>query len=203
MRGYDTAEYAATRLVDTIIMHNNEPVFVHKIGVKDDKISVRCTRLLDEEDKVMEVYLSECDINPVSLGYVNYKKSASYIMRTPKRNDWRQGLRMLNIVDVEGSSPRGIPYRVIAQTIMGKFPTFQSSLERLNSRDKIVSMAFSRDFSITNKGALTYKGLIDVGNVSMENGNVLIHDNCNWVGEALDEALNGNLVSPEGTKEAA
>ena len=189
MRRYDTAEYAATRLVDTIIMHNNEPVLVHKVGMMDDQISVRCTKLLDEEDKMMEVYLSECDINPVSLGYVNHKKNAHYIMRAPMRRDWRQGLRMLNIVDSEGANPRNIPYRTIAHTIMGRFPSFVSTLERLNSKDKIVRMAFSRDFSVTNKGSLTYKGLLDVGTVNMENGSILINDNCNWIGEALDESL--------------
>lgn len=189
MRGYDTAEYAATRLVDTIIMHNNEPILVHKVGMIDDQISVRCTRLLDEEDKVMEVYLSECDINPVSLGYVNHKKNAHYIMRAPMRRDWRQGLRMLNLVDSEGASPRGIPYRTIAHTIMGSYPTFKSSLERLNSKDKILRMAFSRDFSVTREGDLTYKGMIDVGKVDMNSGSILINDNCNWVGEALDESM--------------
>lgn len=189
MRGYDTAEYAASRLLETIIMHNKEPVFVHSVGTMDNKISVRCTRLLDDEDKLIDVYLDDCDINPVSLGYVNHKNSAYYIMRAPMRRDWRQGLRMLNLVDVEGASPRGIPYRTIAHTIMGSFPTFKSSLERLNNKEKIQRIAFARDFSISADGILTYKGMIDVGNVSMTNGSVLLHDNCNWVGEALDESL--------------
>lgn len=188
MRGYDTAEYAATRLIDTIIMYNKEPVLVHKVGLIGDKISVRCSKLLDDAS-VIEVYLSDCDINPVSLGYVNHKKTAHYIMRAPMRRDWRQGLRMLNIVDSEGANPRGIPYHTIAHTIMGNYPTFKSTLERLNSRDKILRMAFCRDFSITKEGDLTYKGLIDVGNVNMDNGSILINDNCNWVGEALDESL--------------
>lgn len=193
MRGYDTAEYAASRLVETIIMYDGEPVLVRSVGMMDDQISVRCTRLLDEEDKLMDVYLDDCDINPVSLGYVNHKKTAHYIMRAPMRRDWRQGLRMLNIVDSEGASPRGIPYRTIAHTIMGSYPTFKSSLERLNGKDKILRMAFSRDFSVTKEGDLTYKGLIDVGKVDMNSGSILIHDNCNWIGEALDEALDGSV----------
>lgn len=189
MRGYDTAEYAASRLIDTIIMYDKEPVLVHRVGTTDDRISLRCTKLLDEEDKMIEVYLSDCDINPVSLGYVNHKKNAHYIMRAPMRRDWRQGLRMLNIVDVDGASPRGIPYHTIAQTIMGNFPTFKSSLDRLNGKDKIQRIAFSRDFSVDLTGILTYKGMIDVGNVDMNNGSILINDNCNWIGEALDESL--------------
>lgn len=96
---------------------------------------------------------------------------------------------MLNIVDSEGASPRGIPYRTIAQTIMGNYPTFKSALEKLNSKDKIVRIAFSRDFSLSNEAHLTYKGLIDVGTVNMENGSILINDNCNWIVEALDESM--------------
>lgn len=189
MRGYDTAEYAASRLVETIIMHKGQPVLVHSVGTVDGDITVRCTALDDELESVIEVSLSECDINPVSLGYVNHKKTAHYIMRAPMRRDWRQGLRMLNIVDVEGSSPRGIPYRVIAQTIMGKFPTFKSSLERLNSKDKTERIAYCRDFSIAMNGMLTYKGMLDVAKVNMDNGSIHINDNCNWIGEALDESL--------------
>lgn len=189
MRGYDTAEYAASRLVDTIITHQGEPILVRSVGMIDNEIAIRFNSLLDDEDDVREAYLSDCDLNPVSLGYVNHKKDSHYIMRAPMRRDWRQGLRMLNIIDPEGNSPRLLPYRVIAQTIMGRFPTFQSTLERLNGKEKIIRMAYSRDFSITNEGSLTYKGLIDVATVNMENGSIHINDNCNWVGEALDESL--------------
>lgn len=187
MRGYDTAEYAHTRLVETIITYNKEPVFVNKVYDKDGVIFVRFAKLL--EDVQLDVPLSDCDINPVQLGYINHKSDALYIMRTPMRRDWRQGLRMLNIVGTDGSSPRAVPYSVIAHTIMGRFPSFKSVLERLNSSEKIHRLAYSRDFAVNKKGDITYKGLIDIGTVSMSNGSISINDNCGWIVEALDESL--------------
>lgn len=189
MRGYDTAEYASSRLVDTVIMYDKTPVLVMAVGKVNGEITVSCTRLLDKENSIINVPLSRCDINPVSLGYVNYKKAAYYIMRAPMRRDWRQGLRMMNIVDPEGGNPRLLPYNVIAQTILGNYPSFKSSLEQLNSKNKATRMAFCRDFSISSEGELTYKGLIDVGKVNMNSGNILINDNCRWVGEALNESM--------------
>lgn len=188
MRGYDTAEYAASRLVETIILYDGQPVMVNTVGITGGEITLVVTSLLEDSDPFL-VYLKDCDINPVSLGYVNHKKRSYYIMRAPMRRDWRQGLRMLNIVDAEGQNPRLIPYRTIAQTIMGKFPSFKSSLERLNGKEKIEQMAFNRDFAITREGDMKYKSLFTIGKVDMTNGNVLIGDNFNWVREALDEQM--------------
>jgi hypothetical protein len=189
MRGYDTAEYAASRLVETIIRHDGIPVMVQSVGNGvNGEITVGITNLM-EDDPSYIVPLSECDINPVSLGYVNHKKSAHYIMRAPMRRDWRQGLRMLNIVDAEGMNPRLIPYRTIAQTIMGSFPSFKSCLDRLNSKEKIEEMAFNRDFAVNREGDMKYKSLFTIGKVDMTNGNLLIGDNFNWVREALEEQM--------------
>lgn len=188
MRGYDTAEYAASRLIETIICHDKTPVMVNSVGMDGDKIDLIVTNLLEDNDPY-HVHLDECDINPVSLGYVNHKKYAHYIMRAPMRRDWRQGLRMLNIVDAEGMNPRLIPYRTIAQTIMGSFPSFKSCLDRINGKERIEEMAFNRDFAINREGKLRYKGLFSVGTIDMTNGNVLIGDNFNWVREALEEQM--------------
>lgn len=188
MRGYDTVEYAASRLVETIIMYQGDPIMVRRVGYigSPENITIEGTSLINSTE--YQVKLEDCDINPVSLGYVNFNKTATYISRAPMRRDWRQGLRMLNIMDVEGRNPRLIPYRVIANTIMGRYPSFKNSLDSLNS-NKAERVAYCRDFSITNEGVLTYKGLIDVGIVSMDNGNVLINDNTSWVREAFDESL--------------
>lgn len=189
MIGYDTADYAATRLVDTIIRYKDMAVFVKAVGLKNGKISIRCLDLLDEDENLIEAYLEDCDINPVPLGYVNHNKTTHYITRTPMRRDWRQGLRMLNIVDVEGAQPRMIPYHTIAHTILGKYPSFKSCLDRLSSKDKILKMAYCRDFSINNEGVLIYKGLFEVGKIDMINGAITILPEYNWVGEAFDESM--------------
>lgn len=188
MRGYDTVAYAKSRLVETIVRREKVPVLILDVGGTDSNITIFYNELLGEKSHIKEAPLSEFNLDPVSLGYVNHKGYAHYLMRTPMRRDWRQGLRMLNIVDAEGMNPRLISYKSIAQTILGNFPTFKSSLTAL-TKEKVSSIAFHKDFSINKQGVLTHKGMFPIGAVDISNGNVMINDNTNWVREAFEEAM--------------
>lgn len=187
MRGYDTVEYAKSRLSETIITHQGQPYFVSQVGGTNDKIIVVLTSLV--EDKIITANLDECDINPVRLGYVNHKLMSYYIMRAPMRKDWRQGLRMMNIITPDGENPRAIGWKSIAETIMGKYPKYHDAITQVSKPASIKKMAFSRDFSINRIGEIEYKGMFPIGSVNMENGNVLIHDNMNWVADAFNETM--------------
>lgn len=190
MLGYDTVNYAQSRLVDTTIrLKNGIPIHVLDVTGSDNKIIIKYSYLTDEAN-LHETSIDNCDLNPVSLGYVNHNKKAFYIMRMPMRKDWRQGLRMLNMIDSNGLNPRNVPMKSVVNTIMNKFPKIQTCLDNLNSSKKtIFSMAFHKDFSIYKEGALEYKGIIPVGVIDMNNGSLLIYDQYNWVREALDEAM--------------
>jgi hypothetical protein len=187
MRGYDTVAYARTRLLETIVMREKQPVMILAVEGVDDDIELIYNPILESKGMLDKDKLSNFDLNPVSLGYVNHKNYAHYLMRTPMRKDWRQGLRMLNIVDAEGSNPRLISYRSMAQTMMGKFPTFKSTLNTLSKGYEQLSLAFHKDFSIKKEGGLEYKGIFNIGSVNMDNGNVLIEQS--WVREAFEEAM--------------
>lgn len=186
MKHYDTVEYARSRLVETIIRLGNIPVMINQVSGEDDNIILHYESLLNPSND--QAPLSQFNLDPVPLGYVNYKARASYLSRSPMRRDWRQGARMINIVDNDGFSPRGMPYRVIAQTMMGSFPKWKNCLETIASKD-IVSVAFHRDFCVQKNGTITYKGLVDVAETNMENGGVHIFANRSWATEALDEAM--------------
>lgn len=187
MKSYDTVAYARTRLVETIVMREKEPVMIMSVDGEDNNILLTYNPILASKGVFSQDKLSNFDLNPVSLGYVNHKGVAHYLMRTPMRKDWRQGLRMLNVVDAEGMNPRLISYRSMAQTMMGKFPTFKSTLDTLSRGRDYIAQAFHRDFSISRDGVLQYKGIFNVGNVDMSNGSVLIEKN--WVREAFEEAM--------------
>lgn len=189
MRGYDTVEYARSRLVETIIRLKGSPVMVLGVSGKDSDITVEYNDLLNDGVYGMAA-LSDCDLNPVPLGYVNHKRSSHYIMRTPMRRDWRQGLRMLNLVDAEGAQPRLVSYASIGQTILGKFPSFKLSLEMLSTKSlKNKSIAFHRDFAIDCEGLMEYKGTFAAGKIDMTTGSVMMNDNAGWLAEAFDEAM--------------
>lgn len=189
MRGYDTVDYAKSRLVETVIRLNGSPIMVLGVRGEDNDITVEYNDLMN--DGVYGVAkLSDCDLNPVSLGYVNHKKSAYYIMRTPMRRDWRQGLRMLNLVDAQGAQPRLVSYSSIGHTILGKFPSFKETLSMLSTKTRAPkSVAFHRDFAVDVEGKMEYKGFVDAARINMDNGNVTMNDNTNWLAEAFNEAM--------------
>lgn len=192
MRGYDTAAYAASRLVDTIILYDGAPVIVRTVKSSDagTGIAVTFTEILDPTEKVKTDDISKFNLDPVRLGYVNYRKDPVYLTRAPMRRDWRQGLRALNIYDADGNNPRMIPYHVIAQTIMNRYPTFASILETMSSPlFEHGGLAYHRDFCLSREGRLKYKGMFAVGQVNMDNGDVVIDADYSWVGEAFNESM--------------
>lgn len=192
MRGYDTAAYAASRLVDTIILYDGAPVIVRTVKSSDvgTGIAVTFTEILDPTEKVKTDDISKFNLDPVRLGYVNYRKDPVYLTRAPMRRDWRQGLRALNIYDADGNNPRMIPYHVIAQTIMNRYPTFASILETMSSPlFEYGGLAYHRDFCLSREGRLRYKGMFAVGQVNMDNGDVVIDADYSWVGEAFNESM--------------
>lgn len=192
MRGYDTAAYAASRLTDTIIMLDGAPVLVRAVNSSKagSGISILYEEILDPAAGTKKEDISKFDLNPVRLGYVNYRRDPVYITRAPMRRDWRQGLRALNIYDVEGNNPRMIPYHVIANTIMNRYPRFESVLNSLSmAGSPEFGLAYHRDFAINREGKLSYKSIFDVGKVNMDNGDVVLNDNFAWVGEAFNESM--------------
>lgn len=179
---YDTVGYARSRLNDTIITHNDEPIHVIDIHRVNNKFYVIALNLVTGDE--VRVLLDECNIKPVSLGYVNYNKSTFYSMRMPMRRDWRQGLRYINLVDVSGRQYNGIGYGVFVDTIMNNYPTFENALSKLTN---CTSIAFNRDFAISKTGDIEYKGVLVVANYNERDKAFTIHKG--WVREALDEAL--------------
>lgn len=193
MKGYDTAAYAATRLNETVIRHKDDPVMVVQCtpGKRQSDILVYHRKLIDDDGSMISAPIDEYNLDPVPLGYVNHGANATYLTRMPMRKDWRQGARMINIVDPNGYNPSRIGMHQIAVTIKGVFPTIRETLNELNKRLSRPTRlrAFSRDFAISEDSKLMYKGLFEVGTVNMENGGLLVHDNFGWVREALEESM--------------
>lgn len=186
MQGYDTAEYAGSRLVETVIRLGETPVLIHNV----DTDSVGRIRLKYEDimtDVVNRETIDKFNLDPVPLGYVNSDGEARYVTRMPLRNDWKQGIRQRSICDIGGYGINHITYRTIGYTIMGKFPKIATVLERVSRGHS--SMAFSREFAITSRGVLKYKALFDVGKVNMDNGGVAIDPAFSWVKEHYDEVM--------------
>lgn len=100
---YDSTDYAQSRLMDTVVRVNGNPVIV--VGIAD-LAHIEVQTLIKSRRKT--VTMQDLDLEPVELGYVNYNGCAIYASRKPKRQDWRQGLRYENMdfssVQVENRS---------------------------------------------------------------------------------------------------
>lgn len=140
---YDYPDYAASRLVGTVVTYKGDPVLVENI------LSDGISHLQDlKSGDMLVVDMNDLDTTPVPLGFVNKNKTCVYICRSPKRNDWKQGMRYENIVSITNlgrSALNGISYKEISSTIMGKFPSLSTCFKNV-STGKHNKQAFSRDF---------------------------------------------------------
>ena len=185
MRNYTSIDYARDRLLNTIVRVSGDPAMVTNIYGDN---TVEYQDLYDSSYKVAP--LGEMDLDPVPLGYVNYKGIATYLSRIPKRQDWKQGLRDGNVRRVGG----GIDYpdikpKALAETILAIYPPYKKVLVALSKLTKknLFSLAFCRDFCITTDKSLFYKGEFHVGTIG-EDGEPEFFDKFDWVADSFNEA---------------
>lgn len=183
MKGYDTADYAATRLVETHIMYKGQLARVVSCAQFGGQIVIGYELVTGG---VGNAFLPEFDLNPPKLGYVNHSGVAYYMTRMPMRKDWKQGMRNSNIIANTGLNP-GINMKKINETIMGKFPSISTCLAGIQA-GKFKSIAFDRNFCIWSDLKIEYKGAAIVGTVNAD-GAIKIDDKSNWVREALMEVV--------------
>lgn len=191
MKGYDTAEYAATRLIDTIILYKGDPVRVMSCVQFGKQIAVTYVTVLSEEHG--QAFLDDFDMNPPILGYVNVgNKTCQYITRMPMRKDWKQGVRKNNIVTNTGVSP-DLNMKYLAKTIIGKFPSIAEVVKNLSYFAEkgypSYMQAFDRDFAADAKGRVWYKGMFNIGEINLANGGIKVNPEHEWTREALMEVV--------------
>lgn len=180
MRVYEEADYANSRLAGTIVRLKGIPILVERIV--GDKAWYH--KLSNTELKACK--LNDLDINPVPLGYANTLFGATYVTRTPMRQDWRQGLRRQTI--------RTIPERIevdfasLERTIMGVYPTLKECQKQLAADPfGVQTMAFSRSFAVDRTDQLYYKGRFNIGKVGLFGYNLA--DKFDWLRETVEEEM--------------
>lgn len=188
MLTYQEIGYAATRLVDSIVLLDKLPIYVQHIN---DEGEVSFSYI--KNNAIGKCKLSDLDINPVPLGYCNYNKSTYYLQRMPVRQDYKQGLRHRTLRIVRRGNiaepSDNIPSKAIHTTIIGDFPTYIRARDVTLGDARGVSMAFSRNFAAIQGGTLQYKGLLNVGYVLPDKDKPKLLDKFAWLSEALEEEL--------------
>lgn len=191
MLNYDEEEYARARLAGTIVQRT-------KLGKKkailvQDIIDGSVMHLVLSTGAGDVCPVSELDITPVPLGYINMGgKATTYMARRPMRKDWRQGLRAENAVCVDGNYSFGhVSHKNLAACIEGVYPNYKQVIGKIvrNPEPNGHSMAFSREFAIDVEHHLWYK-TIHVGYVE-DDGSVKYANGFEWVDDTFQEMVNG------------
>lgn len=162
---YDTAEYARSRLVETVVRLGDKPIFI--LSVDDN--SIASFYLLEDSKRVCHTHVNDLNIEPVPLGFYNTKNGAIYAARLPQRNDWRQGLRNQSLSLNFTPSGYVFKYTHLLEAIVGVSKPFKEAYEEATGRVKII--AFHRYWAVGGGGSLYHKtkcvGVIDKeGNIT-------------------------------------
>lgn len=173
-------EYANSRLTETVVKLEDEPVYVYAVkrGMLVDYAPIR------EINNIKKCQVDDLDLKPVKLGYLNHVRGLNYLMRMPKRNDWRQGLRFGNFTGL-GFDVRHLRYEDLYDVIKGNYQSFEQAIKALKSK-AVRGQAWSRDWAIVENDCLAYKGR-PVGAL-IDGKPVLTTENL-YLREALEEVL--------------
>lgn len=135
---YQDADYAISRLLETIVLFGNTAVKVR--GVDED---LDCSVKEVISGKTHTVPLAELNVNDLPLGFCIDEESSrlKYVVRKPMRRDWRQGLRRSNCIDLLG---RGIDSSCIAKSLECRDLTTYSKGRKSGASLLIIS----RDFAL-------------------------------------------------------
>lgn len=182
-------EYANSRLSDTIVLKDKIPVYVYRVGSN----GVVEYRTLGDFSKEGNCSISDLDLTPLALGFLNTSIKTSYLYRVPTRN-WKQGLRLQQIHYVEGSRNKEISVdsQSFINCLLGIYPNLTRCVENIHCEEAI-ARAFSRTFSL-EKGRkeieLVFKDT-RVGYFSEQENRLKLWEKFSFLQESLDGVLNG------------
>ena len=192
----DNPEYVNGRLQQTIIrLNTGVPVYCEgtrrSIGEerREGPIHLWYRPIsLSNFGELKKKLIEEFNLSSPPLGYINYEGAAYFVSRRPMRRDWRQGIRQSNL-DVSRSGRTGqysfsSLYPVIIP-ILKMYPTYKETVDRVE--DVYTDCAFTRNFSLDDRGRLWYKGRDVVGEDG--GGSPRLFDNFFWLNELLTEEM--------------
>jgi hypothetical protein len=181
----DNIEYARGRLKGTIVMINGEPVLVDDI--QHDATTIFRYLKTNEYDVC---HVDDLDlVGQNKLGYVNYEDNSYHLVRKPLRHDWRQGLRMGNMVFTGPEGFYEVPLENLRHTILGIYPTFQQAAESV-SEGAWKKRAFSRNFAVGQDNRLFYRERW----VGTYDKLVMLQEKFKYLTESLNDIMEGNYA---------
>lgn len=169
--------YASERLTGSVVQSiDATPILIRDIAGQNVTISK-----LSDIDTYYTIQLSDIDLTPVKLGWINYKNGLAYVTRIPTRK-WKQGLTSenLHIVYVDPGISVRTATKEMGKTILGDYPSFQKVFQAYTENTK---KAFSRNWAF-NSSFVMYNGR-KVGIV--QDGEILLYKKDYYLREFFKE----------------
>jgi len=193
----DNPTYVDGRLRQTIIrLNTGVPVYCEGAREGDRGVilwykTVSVSNFGPLETKRIENF----DLTSPPLGYTNYEGDSYYVARYPMRRDWRQGVRESNLALVyKGRTKRyALPsLNPLIIPILKMYPTYRETVDRVE--DIYTNCAFTRSFSLDDRGRLWYKGREVVGE-DKGGDTPQLFDNFFWLNELLTEEIQDRAIA--------
>ena len=146
--------YARERLSQTLVcLNDGTPAYIKNV-MEDGKVYYS---LLTDLDGEKEGKLSDIDLTPIKLGWVNTNRGIAYTTRVPARK-WKQGLSMdiFYIVYRGDKVNLAFPSSYLIDTVKNNYPSYKSIKETITPTTK---KAFSRNWAVDAQ-ALMYNGRV-------------------------------------------
>lgn len=183
--------YANAKLSGSLVRLNNFPVIVQEVYPEDGEVDYSTPR-----GQRGNCHITDLDLEPVPLGYVNHSTGCSFTSRIPARH-WRQGLRD-GLIFVKGRTSQRISITSpsLTSTIMNIYPSMISCFEAIINGEAI-ERAFSRDFALQSSRGnfchLLYQSW-NVGRVDYVEGGytTTLNDGYEYLQELYQEQSNAN-----------
>lgn len=188
-------EYAHQRLVQTVVRvaHSGLPVWVNDVFIRDKQVNISP---LTNLEKATDVSLKELNLSSPPLGFVNHNSVAVFLMRVPKRRDWKQGLRpancQLNANGLNVHFMELLKNNSLHNCIIGKYPSLPNIL-REYEKQKIYgrgsSLAWDRHWALTPLMEVLYKDWGVVGLLSKEDKDIKFQEGFSFLRESFEESV--------------
>jgi hypothetical protein len=196
-------EYARSRIISSYVKGSPEKKGLHYIvDIRSKNNQLNEARILayNETGEQQELNINDLSFSVGRLGYVNDRASglATFLSRVPIRRDYRQGLRYSQLCYLRNGSSNAISehwmktnVKSINKCLEQDYPSFETVTELVEEYN--VDVAFNRNFAISNKYKLLYKGFV-VGDLTKDD-KLKLNNQFNFVEEELAKVVGNDKLS--------
>ncbi len=183
---YETLDDAQRRLVRTVVMFKEIPVYI--MGINEERVDFH-ELISQKSNRVGISREKDFDLTPVNLGYINYGKNSLYSWRNPARR-FKQGLNEETFV-IHNGAPRDIlTSKALGETILNIYPALDVCIQNLLDKS-INEIAFHRKFCLyrsNNSIGIKYKGSSVIGHIGKD-GLIRMVPNMGYLDSLLMEVV--------------